>query len=401
MKNNEKKYIKLLLERCLNFDKSKSLLISYDKINKNFVDNVVEYANKLGINDIYLDEDDINITREKLKNLALDEIEKDSYFDKSIWDEYAKKGSAFLMLNAEMPYVMDDIDSEKISLSAFIKRNTKPLYKERQLKGEIPWCIAALPNELWAKDIFPNSENPMEDFWHNLSKICMLDTENPIESWNAFLNSQKESVKKLNELNIKKLHYSNSLGTNLTLTLPDDVLWCSAEEGNYIVNMPSYEIFTSPDYRYTEGIVYSTKPLLYSNRLIEDFWLKFKNGKVVDYDAKIGKDILKGIILTDDYSCFLGECALVNYNSPISESNIIFKSTLFDENASCHLALGTGFNECIKNSKNLTKEEINEKGINYSKTHVDFMIGSRDMLIEAECKDKKIVTIVKDGNIVL
>lgn len=397
----KEKYIELLLNRCLKVDSDSTLFINYNVINKDFVDELIEYAKKIGIKDIYLDEEDTNAIHEFLENNSLEEIKNSEYFNSSIWDEYAKKGSAFLMLNAEMPYVMDDIDSEKISLSAFIKRNTKPLYKERQLKGEIPWCIAALPNELWAKDIFPNSENPMEDFWHNLSKICMLDTKNPIESWNAFLNSQKESVKKLNELNIKKLHYSNSLGTNLTLTLPDEVLWCSAEEGNYIVNMPSYEIFTSPDYRYTEGIVYSTKPLLYSNRLIEDFWLKFKNGKVVDYDAKIGKDILKGIISTDDYSCFLGECALVNYNSPISESNIIFKSTLFDENASCHLALGTGFNECIKNSKNLTKEEINEKGINYSKTHIDFMIGSRDMLIEAECKDKKIVTIMKDGNIVL
>ena len=155
MKDNETKYIKLLLERCLNFDKSKSLLISYDKINKNFVNNVVEYAKKLGVDDIYLDEDDINTTKEKLENLTLDEIEKDSYFNKSIWDKYAKKDASFLMLETEFPNELDGVDPLKISKAKYVNRTTRELFRKKEATNEIPWCIAALPNEIWAKSIFP------------------------------------------------------------------------------------------------------------------------------------------------------------------------------------------------------------------------------------------------------
>lgn len=403
MENNEKKYIKLLLERCLNFNKSKSLLISYDKVNKSFVDHVVEYAKTLGVNDIYLDEDDINTTKEKLENLTLDEIEQDPYFDKTIWDEYAKKDASFLMLETEFPNELEDIDPLKIAKAKYINRTTRELFRKKEASNEIPWCIAALPNEKWARSIFPNEDNAYEKLYEVILNMCMVDKEDPIKSWNEHLNKLKKLSTKLTDLKITKLHYKNSLGTDLTIELPSDVIWNSAagsEDSNMLVNMPSYEIFTSPNYLKTNGIVYSAKPLIYGGGKIDDFYIEFKDGKVVNYDAKKGKEILKQIIESDENSCYLGEVALVNNNSPISNTNLVFGTTLFDENASCHLALGDGFPDSIKDGLTMTKEELLGKGINQSKNHVDFMIGTKDLEIKAETKEGSIL-IFENGNFVI
>ena len=183
--------------------------------------------------------------------------------------------------------------------------------------------------------------------------------------------------------------------------MPSNNMWTSVADDikdNMLVNMPSYEVFTTPDYRYTEGIVYSSKPLLYGGGIVDDFYIKFENGKVVDYDAKVGKDILKGIIESDDNSCYLGECALVDFNSPISNTGKVFKTTLFDENASCHLALGDGFNLTIPNGINMSRDELLERGINQSNNHVDFMIGTEDLVIEAITPDGTIK--IFDGNFI-
>ena len=396
----EEKYIKLLLKKCLDIQKNGILFINFASINKDFVDKIVEYAKELELHDIYLNEIDKDKEHELLKKLSLDEIKNSEYFNSKIWDEYAEKDAAFLMLDCEIPNLMDDIDSDKLALAASIRRSTKPVYREKQLKSEIAWCIAAVPNELWAKDIFKDSENPLEDFWVALEKICMLDQDDPIESWNKQLDKQRNFVNKLNNLKITKLHYKNDLGTDLEVCLPDKALWQSAASGKWLVNLPSYEIFTTPNYKLTEGIVYSSKPLVYNCRFINDFYLKFEKGKVVDFDAKDGKDILEEIIKTDELSSYLGEVALVNFDSPISNTNIIFKSTLFDENASCHLALGNGFLECLENGSDYSNEELDCLGINLSRNHVDFMIGTEDLTIEAETKDG-IITIMEKGNLVI
>lgn len=396
----EEKYIKLLLERCLKINKEIPLFINYDKINKSFVKKVVKYAKKIGLTDIYLKEKDLEHEHEILQNANIDDIPNIEIFNSNDWDEYAKKDAAFLLLESEIPNLMDDIDSEKISKASYIRQTTKPIYKDKQLKSLIPWCIAAVPNEYWAKELFPKSDNPLEEFWDVLADICMLKDDNPIASWNKHLKKQYITAKSLNDLKIKKLYIKNKLGTNLELELPKNALWQSASSGKWIVNMPSYELFTTPNYKKTNGIVYSTKPLIYNGKLIDNFYLKFEKGKVIEYDAKIGKDILEEIIKTDDLSSYLGEVALVNYNSPISNTNMVFKSTIFDENASCHLALGSGFLECLENGEKYNSDELDKIGINSSKNHVDFMIGTEDLIVEAETKDGS-VTIMKDGNLVI
>ena len=395
----EKKYIELILKRCLKLD-GQSLFINYNKINKSFVKKLVKYASSLGISDIYLDERDLNFEKNLIVKTNIEDITNIKIFNCKIWDEYAKKDAAFLMLESYIPGLMEEIDSDKLSKVSIVKQTTKPIYKEKQLKGTIPWCIAAVPNLYWAKDLFPKSDKPLEDFWNVLADICMLKDENPISSWNKLLKEQEKKLKKLNNMKIRKLYLKNSLGTNLEIELSNKALWQSACSNKWIVNMPSYEIFTSPNYKKTNGIVYSSKPLVYSGKLIDKFYLEFKNGKVVNFDAKIGKDILKEIINSDEFSSFLGEVALVDYNSPISNTKKVFKSTLYDENASCHLALGAGFLECIENGNNLSKEELNKIGLNASKNHVDFMIGTKDLNIEAETYNGKIV-IMENGNLII
>lgn len=396
----QKKYIELLLKRCLCIEEGTPLFIHYNKLNKDFVNALVEYAKNMGITDIYLDEEDSEYLHDLLNKLSLEEIESHEAFNCKCWDEYAKKGAAFLMLDTTIPKLMEDIDSEKIAKSSFVRRKTKPVYKEKQLKSLIPWCIAALPNEEWAKDLFPKSDNKLEDFWNTIADICMLNSDNPIENWNNLLEKQKKIIKYLNELEIKKLYYKNEIGTDFEIELSEKAFWKGACTGKWIVNLPSYEVFTTPDYKTANGIVYSSMPLLYNGKEIKDFYLEFKNGKVSNFDAKEGKDILKEIINSDELSSYLGEVALVNYDSPLSKTNLIFKNTLFDENASCHLALGSGFIECIKDSKNLEQEELEKLGVNFSKNHVDFMIGTKDLIIEADTNKGKIV-IMKDGNLVI
>lgn len=396
----EEKYIDLLLNRCINFNKSKSLFIDYDIVNQPFIDKLISKARKIGVNDIAVDCRNIYTLRDKLINTKLDDIEKDPYFNKKIWDIYAEKGASFLMFCTEFPHVLDDVPEEKIAKAKYVNMITRQIFKRKEVTYEIPWCIAALPNEIWAKDIFKDSNNAYEKLFNVIMNICMVDTDDPIKNWDKYLEKLKKLSEKLNNLQIKSMHYKNSLGTDLYIQMPDNSLWLSAGDDKdlqMLVNMPSYEIFSSPDYKKTNGIVYSSRPLSYAEGFIDEFYIKFENGKVIDYDAKVGKDILKAIIESDSNSCYLGEVALVNYNSPISNTGLIFSTTLIDENASCHLALGDGFIDAIENGKDMDKQELMSKGINQSKQHVDFMIGTKDLTIEAQTNKGKIL-IFKDGN---
>ena len=301
-----------------------------------------------------------------------------------------------MIFETEYPGVMDDIDPQKISLAAKRKKETMPLFRKMEERCEIPWCIAAYPGRIWSKDLF-KEENAYEKLKEYIYKICMIDKDNPEIEWNKLIDRNNIIINKLNKLNIEKLHYKNSIGTNLDIYLPNNYQYSSAKDKICIVNMPSYEVFTSPIYNKTKGIVYASKPLCYNGGLIDKFWIKFDKGKVIDYDAKVGKNLLKEIIETDSNSCYLGEAALVEKDSPINKLNINFNTTLIDENASCHLALGAGFPECIQDGLMLEDKELLKKGINVSKQHVDFMVGTDDLEIIGYTKDNKEIKIFEQG----
>ena len=395
--NLDDKYIDLLINRCMKMP-NKSLFLCYNKEISPFINKLKEKVKELGVTDIYEEIEDTYYLHDLLSSLTVEEIKTHPYFNKSIWDEYAKKDSNFLMVETEMPGIMDDIDSEKLAMKSFVSQTTKPLYRKLQNQCKLSWCICAYPGKLWAESVYPNDDKAYEKLYNDIMKMCMVDTDNPSDKWNNFLERNKKIANYLNDLNIEKLQYTNSLGTDLTLYLPNNYIYESALDSNVLVNMPSYEIFTSPIYSKTEGIVYSAKPLMYQGSLVKDFYIKFNEGKVIGYDAKVGKDILKEIIETDNNSSYLGECALVEVNSPISMMNTIYGTTLIDENASCHLALGEGFAECIKEGLKMSDEELLGHGINRSKTHVDFMIGTTDLNIVATLKNNEEITIFENGN---
>ena len=389
------KYIELLLNKCVDFT-SGILFVNYNKEIKEFINKLCIRAKELGIKEIYKEEIDPYYTHEVLLNSTLEQIENNPYFDSSIWDKYASKNASFLIFETEYPHLMYDIEPEKIGLSAKIRRNSRPIYRKMVEECTLSWCIAAYPSKTWAETIF-QTEDSYEKLLDFIYKVCMVDKENPIKSWDEHLKKVDKIITRLNNLNIDSMHYTNSLGTDLIVYLPENYLFSSAKDSKVIVNMPSYEVFTSPIYNKTEGIVYSSMPLNYNGGIVDEFFVEFKDGKVVNYDAKVGKNILKEVINNDSNTCYLGECALVEKNSPIASMNLSVGTTLIDENASCHLALGAGFRECLKDGITYNDEELMKIGVNVSKGHTDFMIGTPDLNIVATTKDGLEVPIFING----
>lgn len=403
MKEKQEKYADLLLTKGVSIKRGMPLLISAPMEAYEFVRILSKKAFEMGVTDIGYDLVDENIKHDALKYLEINELKDNTLFNKKIFDEYAKKDAAFLMLMSDDPKLMDDIDKNKLSEAAIFSRKSKPLYKQRQLNNEIVWCIACVATKKRAEAMFENADDALDKLWEAIFDACYINNKNPEQAWNTFIEETKKKTEILNKLKIKELHYTNNLGTDLTITLLENSIWNGAGEKTkngqeFIANIPTQEVFTTPDRLGTNGIVYSSKPLIYNGGFINDFFIEFKEGKVINYGAKEGKEILKGIIESDENACYLGEVALVDYNSPISTSKLIHYETLYDENASCHLALGSGFIECVKGADGKTKEELLKIGFNYSDNHVDFMIGSEDLTIMAKTFDDKEIQIFKDGN---
>lgn len=393
----KRKYAHLLLD-CLNLKKGDYLFVSIPAFATEFKKLIIEEAEYFGLKDIYFDEVDSYKKHDLLKKLDQENINKHPYFDASIYNKYAKLDAGFLFIRSMIPKLMDDIDPKKIKATTEHTLETQKYFRDLYNSSKLRWNISCIPNEEWAKSLNMNEE----ELWDYILKICMVDKNtDPYKNWNEYLEKLEKITDKLNNYNFEHLEYKNDAGTDLKIYLPEGHLWSSGKSPNGdICNMPTLEVFTSPLYNKTEGKVVATKPLLFNNVLIDDFYLEFKDGKVVSYDACVGLDTLKTIIETDEYSSYLGECALVSFDSAINKTNIIFNETLYDENASCHIALGRGFNECLRGNVKDDKEQF-ERGVNISKTHVDFMIGSRDLSVIGVTHDGNEIKVIENGNIIL
>ena len=403
----DRKYARLLLLRCLSFNNTDTLLIDYKTHEQDgFVGIVKEEAKKIGVKNILVslyDEDELH---EYLVNTKLEDIKLNPLIDRTIWDEVAKIGGCILHIDTFIPNLMNDVHSDKISKAFAIRLQTyKSNYKANNSINGFPWVICAYPNKRWANYLFNNDSNAFFKLHRYIMEMCMVDKENPIYEWEEFIKKSNYYKDILQELQIKSLHYTNGLGTNIEVGLIDNSLWLNSDKKDkkgspIMVNMPSYEIFTSPNCRKVNGIVYSSKPLVLDGSIIDKFFIRFKDGIAVEYHAEIGNDLLKNIIEQNKNANMLGEIALVNYDSPISSTGIIFYDTLFDENASCHFALGEGFSKTINNGDKLSEDDLQKLGINISPVHFDFMIGTHDMTIEAETPKGKVL-VFKNGNFII
>lgn len=395
MEEKIRKYAKFLIEGCLRLKKGDKLfIIAYDLI-QDFVDILTEEANQMGIFDIEYLINHPEAQRELYLTKSYDEIIKSPLIDRTKFNQMAREGYAFLSLSSTLPHYYDQVNPELLSKVSAYQMKSIEEYKHYQHKGLIKWNISCVPNPIWAKDLFGSDD--IHPFWNVIFDICLIHEENPVDAWNKKMARLGRRAEYLNQLNIDKLIYQNSLGTNIEIGLPKGYLFQSAD-GQNIVNMPTEEVFTSPDRLRVNGRVYSSKMLIHNNKAITHFWLEFKDGKVINYDAEVGLEVLKGILDTDDGSSYLGEVALVDYDSPISKSNILFKNTLYDENASCHLALGASFAECICGGLEKSNEELLAMGLNYSHEHVDFFIGTNDLKIIAILQNGEEKVIMENGN---
>ena len=403
MEKQLRKYADVILNTCLHISKNKPLFISYNVEVRDFVRILAEEAYNIGVTDIYFDMSDAYLKHDSLKYLDEKSLKKSPFWNRQIWNEYAKKGAAFVMLVSETPGLMKNINPDKISALTTYSLKSRAEFDELRAKSMVPWCIAAAPTEKWAKEVFPKSKDPLKDLWQTIFEICGITSKDPETKLENKIKALTTRCQKLNEYQFTTLRYQNSLGTDFEISLPSNHLWCSGRETlsngeKVLVNYPTEEVFTSPDCKSANGIVYSSKPLAYQDNIIDNFYLRFKNGKVVEYHALKGEEVLKSILSSVPNIDYLGEVALVEYDSAISKSNIVFYETLFDENASCHLALGDSFPECIEGGIKMSKKELTKNHLNSCPNHIDFMIGTKDLTITGTTKDGQNIKIFTNGN---
>ena len=404
MKELQEKYAEVLLKSCLKVEKNQPLFISFNIEVIDFVRIVARKAFEIGIKDIYLDASDPYIKHDALKHLELEELKKLPFWNREIWNAYGEKKAAFLMLASETPGLMKDIDPKKMAAITKYTQETMKKFQDLRDKSELAWCIAAVPTRAWAEELFKTSKDPVNELWDKIFEICSIKEKDPISIWDNKIKKLQSRANKLNKYQFKTLKYKSSNGTNFKIDLPKNHLWVSGREKlannkEVLVNYPTEEIFISPDRLSAEGIVYSSKPLAYQGVIIDEFSIRFEKGKAVEAHAKKGEETLRNMINICQNSEYLGEVALVPYDSPISNTKQIFLETLFDENAACHLALGDSFPECVKDGPQIDKNILLEKyHLNKCDSHVDFMIGNKDMNIIGITKDGKEVQIFKDGN---
>ncbi len=402
-KTQLQKYAKLLAKVGLNIKKGQTVFVAAALDQPEFVTMVVEECYKAGASEVHVEWSHQPTDKLSSQYRTLESLSQMLPWVKAKWEYKAKNFSCRLWIESEDPDGMNGLDPEKMSKARqAIYPQIKPYRQAMENKHQ--WCIAAVPGKAWAKKVFPelSESKAVEAMWKSILSASRADGKNPIRAWkehNADLRAHSEY---LNGLGLKYLEYKSANGTDLTVELLPDGIFTGGQEKTlngriFNPNIPTEEVFTSPKAGAAEGIVYSTKPLSYMGQIIDNFSLRFENGKVVEAKAEKGEELLKKMVSMDEGAGMLGECALIPYDSPINQSGVLYYNTLFDENASCHFALGHGFNECLKGFEKLTDEECKARGINDSMIHVDFMIGSRDMSIVGIKENGERVQIFENG----
>ncbi|MYL57857.1 aminopeptidase [Virgibacillus halodenitrificans] len=399
----QEKYAELALRTGVNLQENQALMINAPIEGADFTRIVARKAYEMGAKDVHINWVDDELTLLKYEN-APDEVIADyPEWKVKLHDSFAEDGAAILNIRSTNPDLLKDIDPSRVAKANKAAAEAMKNFRKYTMNDKIAWSIISIPTGDWAQKIFPekSKEDAIESLWDAIVKIVRVDKEDPVAAWEAHNETLKTAREILNKKNYKLLHFK-APGTDLKLELPKGHIWkggSAVTEGGttFNPNMPTEEVFSMPHKYGVNGTVASTKPLNYGGSLIDNFQLTFENGKVVDFKAEQGEATLKHLLDSDEGARRLGEVALVPDESPVSQSGLIFYNTLFDENASCHIALGKAYPTNMEGGSSMSDEELDKHGVNDSLAHVDFMIGSKELDIDGVHEDGSTEAVFRNG----
>jgi aminopeptidase len=400
------KYAQLIIRTGVNIQKDQILVINSPIECASFTRMLAQNAYQEGARDVVINWTDELFSRIRFINAPEEVFDEFPQWQKEFYLSYLRQGAAFLSISASDPELLKGVNNERISRAQKTSNAALKEYRESRMKNDVAWCVVSIPTKSWANKVFPDisEDEAVDRLWTAIFKSVRVDVKDPVAAWQNHNNNLRKTADFLNTNNFKFLRYKNSIGTDVQIEFPEGHIWHggsthTADGVEFIPNLPTEEVFTLPKKTGVNGVVVSSKPLNYQGNLIDGFSFTFKEGRIVDFGAKQGYEILEKLIGTDEGSHYLGEVALVPYNSPISNSNILFFNTLFDENASCHLAIGKAYPTCLKDSESMSEAELEKSGVNDSLVHVDFMIGTADLEIIGITSNGQEVPVFKNGNV--
>ncbi|MFB5677744.1 aminopeptidase [Paenibacillus terreus] len=397
------KYAELAVEIAVNLQPGQELWIQAPIHSPELVRLISRKAYEKGAFQVHiewLDEASTKLMYELAPEQALREFPR---WKVQAYEEIAEKNGAFLSIQSSDPELLRSVDPRRIALRSKASGEALKKWEDYVVSYKMTWSIIAVPSFAWARKVYPQlaPEDAVSALWQAIFRSVRIDQPDPVQAWHRHNEALRRQRELLTAKQYRRLHY-RAPGTELTVELPDSHIWrggvADNEQGHaFNPNVPTEEVFVTPHREGTNGVIRSTKPLSYRGSLINNFTLRFEQGRVVDFEAEEGYEALKSILDMDEGARYLGEIALVPHSSPISGENLIFYNTLFDENASCHLALGRGFASSLENGRLLSNEQLAAAGINQSLVHVDFMVGSASIDIDGETRDGRMEPIFRSG----
>ncbi|MEG1683373.1 MAG: aminopeptidase [Oscillospiraceae bacterium] len=405
MEEKLREYARLLIRVGLNVRRGQTLIISSPVECADFARLCAGEGYDAGCREVVMNWHDDALSREKYLRAEDAVFGEVPLWRRHFFNDYAHEGAAYLAISASDPECLRGVATDRLTRAQQASGKGLKEFNRLQMCGGFPWCIASIPIPSWAKTVFPDlsEEDAMAKLWEAiLAAVRITGNGDAVALWEAHIARLTQRRAKLNALHLKSLHYTNGLGTDLTVELPAGHIWEAGDDvtlsgQRYIANMPTEELFTSPVKTGVNGVVYSAVPLVNDGNIIDKFHFVVKDGKIVEAHAEQGEDFLRAAISVDEGASYFGEVALVPYDSPISNQKLLFYNTLFDENAACHIAFGEAY-PCIEGGQQMTREELTAHGLNDSITHVDFMVGTRDLSIVGTTQSGEEIPIFVDGN---
>ncbi|GEL08452.1 aminopeptidase [Salisediminibacterium halotolerans] len=403
----KEQYADLAVRVGVNIQKGQKLVINAPVTSADFVRTVTKKAYQHGASNVHVEWNDDETTR-----IRYDMAPLESFHDFPAWkargfEEMAEEGAAFMTIKSTDPDLLKGVDGEKIAAANKASGEAMNTFRSYIQSDKVSWLVISAPSYAWAKKVFPeaSADEAVNQLWEAIFEAVRINKADPVAEWKQHDENLQEKARFLTDKKYTELRYQ-APGTDLTIGLPDGHVWIGGGGPNkdgvhFVANMPTEEVFTAPKADAVNGTVRNTKPLNYGGNVIDGFSLTFKDGKVSDFSAEEGEETLKNLLETDEGASRLGEVALVPHSSPISQSGILFYNTLYDENASNHIALGSAYATCVAGGAEMSKEQLGEAGLNTSITHVDFMIGSAEMDIDGVLPDGSVEPVFRNGEWVI